>query len=121
MHIVSEVRGKILPEHDAFSLLRATFPAGTLSGAPKVRAMEIIEELEAVRRGQTGGAVGHIDYDGNMDTSITMRTITMTGKLCNVQAGGGAVADSDPTDEFNESTNNARALAVAEEQGGQRC
>jgi anthranilate synthase component 1 len=119
MHIVSDVRGKILPEHDAFSLLRATFPAGTLSGAPKVRAMEIIEELEAVRRGPYGGAVGHIDYDGNMDTCITIRTITMKGKLCNIQAGGGIVADSDPTYEFNESMNKAKALAVAVEQAEQ--
>lgn len=119
MHIVSDVRGKILPEHDAFSLLRATFPAGTLSGAPKVRAMEIIEELEAIRRGPYGGAVGHIDYDGNMDTCITIRTITMKGKLCNIQAGGGIVADSDPTYEFNESMNKAKALAVAVEQAEQ--
>lgn len=116
MHIVSDVRGKVLPEHDGFSLLRATFPAGTLSGAPKVRAMEIIEELEGVRRGPYGGAVGHIDYDGNMDTCITIRTITMKGKTCNIQAGGGIVADSDPTYEFNESMNKAKALAVAVEQ-----
>ncbi|RIK30043.1 MAG: anthranilate synthase component I [Chloroflexi bacterium] len=116
MHIVSDVRGQIKPEHDAFSLLRATFPAGTLSGAPKVRAMEIIEELEGVRRGPYGGAVGHIDYDGNMDTCITIRTITMKGKTCNLQAGGGIVADSDPTYEFNESLNKAKALAVAVEQ-----
>lgn len=116
MHIVSDVRGKIKPEHDAFSLLCATFPAGTLSGAPKVRAMEIIEELEGVRRGPYGGAVGHIDYDGNMDTCITIRTITMKGGMCNLQAGGGIVADSDPTYEFNESLNKAKALAVAVEQ-----
>jgi anthranilate synthase component 1 len=116
MHIVSDVRGQIKPEHDAFSLLRATFPAGTLSGAPKVRAMQIIEELEGVRRGPYGGAVGHIGYDGNMDTCITIRTITMKGKTCNLQAGGGIVADSDPTYEFNESMNKAKALAVAVEQ-----
>jgi anthranilate synthase component 1 len=119
MHIVSDVRGQIKPEHDAFSLLRATFPAGTLSGAPKVRAMEIIEELEGVRRGPYGGAVGHIDYDGNMDTCITIRTITMKGKMCNLQAGGGIVADSDPTYEYNESLNKAKALAVAVEQAEQ--
>jgi anthranilate synthase component 1 len=119
MHIVSDVRGKIKPEHDAFSLLRATFPAGTLSGAPKVRAMEIIEELEGVRRGPYGGAVGHIDYDGNMDTCITIRTITMKGNLCTLQAGGGIVADSDPTYEYNESLNKAKALAVAVEQAEQ--
>jgi anthranilate synthase component 1 len=115
MHIVSDVRGTVLPEHDAFSLLRATFPAGTLSGAPKVRAMEIIEELEGVRRGPYGGAVGHIDYDGNMDTCITIRTITMKGNLCNLQAGGGMVADSDPTAEFHESLNKAKALSLAVE------
>ena len=116
MHIVSDVRGKVRDDQDAFSLLRATFPAGTLSGAPKVRAMEIIEELEGLRRGPYGGAVGHIDYDGNMDTCITIRTITMKGKTCNLQAGGGIVADSDPTYEFNESMNKAKALAVAVDQ-----
>ncbi len=116
MHIVSDVRGKLKPEQDAFSLLRATLPAGTLSGAPKVRAMEIIEELEGTRRITYGGAVGHIGYDGNMDTCITIRTIAMQGKLCNLQAGGGIVADSDPTAEFNESLNKAKALAVAVEQ-----
>jgi anthranilate synthase component I len=113
MHIVSDVRGKVKPEHDAFSLLRATFPAGTLSGAPKVRAMEIIEELEGIRRGPYGGALGNIGYDGNMDTCITIRTITMRGKTCNLQAGGGIVADSDPTAEFNESMNKAKALSLA--------
>jgi anthranilate synthase component 1 len=115
MHIVSDVRGRVKPEHDAFSLLRATFPAGTLSGAPKVRAMEIIEELEGERRHLYGGAVGYIGYDGQMDTCITIRTIVMKGKVCNLQAGGGIVADSDPTYEFNESMNKARALAVAVE------
>ena len=116
MHIVSDVRGKINPEHDAYSLLRATFPAGTVSGAPKVRAMEIIEQLEGVRRGPYAGAVGYIDYDGNMDTCITIRTITMKGNVCNLQAGGGIVADSDPTYEFNESMNKMKALSVAVQQ-----
>jgi len=116
MHIVSDVRGKVNPDHDAYSLLRATFPAGTVSGAPKVRAMEIIEELEGVRRGPYAGAVGYIDYDGNMDTCITIRTITMKGKVCNLQAGGGIVADSDPTYEFNESMNKMKALSVAVQQ-----
>ncbi len=116
MHIVSDVRGKINPEQDAYSLLRATFPAGTVSGAPKVRAMEIIEELEGVRRGAYAGAVGYIDYDGNMDTCITIRTITMKGKTCNLQAGGGIVADSDPTYEFNESMSKMKALSVAVQQ-----
>ncbi len=113
MHIVSDVRGKIQPDQDAYSLLRATFPAGTVSGAPKVRAMEIIEELEGVRRGAYAGAVGYIDYDGNMDTCITIRTITMQGNVCHLQAGGGLVADSDPTYEFNESMNKMKALSVA--------
>ena len=113
MHIVSDVRGRIQPQHDAFSLLRATFPAGTVSGAPKVRAMEIIEELEGTRRGIYAGAVGYIGYDGTMDTCITIRTILMRGQRCSVQAGGGIVADSDPDYEFNESMNKAKALAVA--------
>lgn len=116
MHIVSDVRGKPKPDQDAFSLLRATFPAGTVSGAPKVRAMEIIEELEGNRRGPYAGAVGYIDYDGTMDTCITLRTITMHGNVCHLQAGGGIVADSDPTYEYNESLHKARALAVAVEQ-----
>jgi len=116
MHIVSDVRGVPKSGQDAFSLLRATFPAGTVSGAPKVRAMEIIEELEGVRRGPYAGAVGYIDYDGTMDTCITLRTITMHGDTCYLQAGGGIVADSDPTYEFNESLHKARALAVAVEQ-----
>ncbi len=115
MHIVSDVRGRLRAEHDAFSLLRATFPAGTLSGAPKVRAMEIIEQLEGTRRGPYGGAVGHIGYDGQMDTCITIRTIVMQGRQCFLQAGGGIVADSDPTAEFHESMNKAKALAVAVE------
>jgi anthranilate synthase component 1 len=116
MHIVSDVRGKVRPEHDAFSLLRATFPAGTLSGAPKIRAMEIIEELEGTRRGVYGGAVGYIDYRGRMDTCIAIRTMVMQGKTCHLQAGGGIVADSDPTYEFNESMNKLKAVAVAVDQ-----
>lgn len=115
MHIVSDVRSRLRPEYDAFGLLRATFPAGTLSGAPKVRAMEIIEELEGTRRGLYGGAVGYIGYDGQMDTCITIRTVVMQGNRCYLQAGGGIVADSNPTYEFNESMNKAKALAVAVE------
>ena len=116
MHIVSDVRGRLRPEHDAFSLLRATFPAGTLSGAPKVRAMEIIEELEGVRRGVYAGAVGYIDYRGQMDTCIAIRTVVMQGQTCHLQAGAGIVADSDPAYEFAESMNKLKALAVAIEQ-----
>ena len=115
MHIVSDVQAQLRPEFDAFDLLRATFPAGTVSGAPKVRAMEIIEELEGTRRGTYAGCVGYIGYDGAMDTCITIRTIVMRGKTCYLQAGGGIVADSDPTYEWNETLNKARALAVAVE------
>lgn len=115
MHIVSDVRGTLQPGQDAFSLMHATLPAGTLSGAPKVRAMEIIEELEGTRRGPYGGAVGYIGYDGNMDTCITIRTILMRGKTCTLQAGGGIVADSEPTYEYEESLNKAKALSVAVE------
>ena len=113
MHIVSQVEGDMHPDMDAFDLLRATFPAGTLSGAPNVRAMEIIEVLEGERRSLYGGVVGHVGYDGNMDTCITIRTITMKGNTCYLQAGGGLVADSDPTYEFNESMNKMKALSVA--------
>ncbi len=113
MHIVSDVQGELAPGHDAISLLKATFPAGTVSGAPKVRAMEIIEELEGRRRGLYAGAVGYIDYDGAMDTCIAIRTIVMQGKTCYLQAGGGVVADSDPTYEWEETLNKARALSAA--------
>ena len=119
MHIVSDVRGRPRPDQDAFALLRATFPAGTVSGAPKIRAMEIIEELEGTRRGPYAGAVGYLDYDGTMDTCITIRTIVMQGRCCYLQAGGGIVADSEPTYEYNESLNKARALAVAVEEAEQ--
>jgi anthranilate synthase component 1 len=115
MHIVSDVRGRLRPEFDAFDLLRATFPAGTVSGAPKVRAMEIIEALEGTRRGPYAGCVGYIGYDGNMDTCITIRTVVMRGNTCTVQAGAGIVADSDPAYEWRETLNKARALAVAVE------
>lgn len=115
MHIVSDVTGELQDGMDAFQLLRATFPAGTLSGAPKVRAMEIIEELEGSRRGPYGGAVGWIGYDGNMDTCITIRTVVMKGDHCYIQTGAGIVADSDPIAEYNETQNKARALAVAVE------
>ncbi len=119
MHIVSDVRGTPRPDQDAFALLRATFPAGTVSGAPKIRAMEIIEELEGTRRGPYAGAVGYISYDGTMDTCITIRTIVMQGQRCHLQAGGGIVADSEPTYEYNESLNKARALSVAVDQAEQ--
>ncbi len=121
MHIVSSVKGELLPGCDAIDLLRATFPAGTVSGAPKVRAMEIIEELEGDRRGPYAGAVGHLDYAGNMDVCIAIRTIVMQGQTAYLQAGAGIVADSDPAREYEETSNKLRAqeqaIAMAE-QGG---
>jgi anthranilate synthase component I len=115
MHIVSHVEGQIRPDLNAFDLMRATFPAGTVSGAPKVRAMEIIEELEGERRGLYAGAVGYFSYDGSMDTCIAIRTMVMQGDTVYVQAGAGIVADSDPTREHEECANKARALLVAVE------
>ncbi len=113
MHIVSQVEGAIRKGMDAFDLIRATFPAGTLTGAPKVRAMEIIEELEGTRRGPYGGAVGYFSFDGSMDTCITIRALLMQGDTLYVQAGGGVVADSDPAREYEESINKSRAMAAA--------
>jgi len=113
MHIVSNVRGKLAPDKDQFDLLRATFPAGTLSGAPKIRAMEIIEELEPVRRGPYGGAIGYFSFSGAMDTCITLRTIVMKGQTCYIQAGGGIVYDSDPDTEYQETMMKAGALLDA--------
>ena len=113
MHIVSHVTGRLRPGLDWLDLLRATFPAGTLSGAPKVRAMEIIDELEPVRRGAFGGCVGYIDYSGNMDTAITIRTILVKDGQVYLQAGAGIVADSDPETEYQECVNKGRALVQA--------
>lgn len=113
MHIVSNVEGRLRPGMNAFDLLRATFPAGTLSGAPKVRAMEIIEELEGVRRGPYGGAVGYFSFDGSMDTCITIRAALMRGDKLYVQAGAGIVADSVPEREYEETLNKAKALMQA--------
>jgi anthranilate synthase component 1 len=113
MHIVSDVRGKLRPNQDAFDLLRATFPAGTVTGAPKVRAMEIIDELETARRGIYAGIIGYIGYDGTMDSCIAIRTVVMQGDTVHIQAGGGIVADSDPQREYEESWNKAKALAEA--------
>ena len=119
MHIVSHVEGKIRPEFDAFDLLEATFPAGTVSGAPKVRAMEIIHELEKEPRGVYAGAVGYISYDGSSDTCIAIRTMVMQGQEISVQAGAGIVADSVPATEYQESINKARALFAAVEKAEQ--
>lgn len=111
MHMVSDVRGKLQQDKDAFDLLRATFPAGTVSGAPKVRAMQIIEELEGTRRGIYAGAIGYIGYDGNMDSCIVIRTIIMHGNQVYIQAGAGIVADSVPGKEYDETYHKARALS----------
>jgi anthranilate synthase component 1 len=113
MHIVSNVQGRLRPGMTAFDLLRATFPAGTLSGAPKVRAMEIIEELEGTRRGPYGGAVGYFSFDGSMDTCITIRAALMQENIIYVQAGAGLVADSVPATEYQETINKAKALMLA--------
>lgn len=113
MHIVSHVEGRIRPGLDAFDLMRATFPAGTVSGAPKVRAMEIIEELEGQRRGLYAGAAGYFSYDGSMDTCIAIRTMLVEDGKVFVQAGAGIVADSEPSREYEECVNKAKALLVA--------
>jgi anthranilate synthase component 1 len=113
MHIVSQVEGQLRDGIDAFDLLRATFPAGTVSGAPKVRAMEIIRDLERLDRGLYAGAVGYFSYDGAMDTCIAIRTMQMIGDVVSIQAGAGIVADSDPASEYQETLNKAKALAVA--------
>ncbi len=118
MHLVSRVTGRVRAGLDAFDLLRATFPAGTVSGAPKVRAMEIIQELERTRRGPYAGAVGYFGFptvqsSGNMDFCITIRTIVMDGQHAFIQAGAGIVADSIPEQEHQECVNKARALAEA--------
>jgi anthranilate synthase component 1 len=113
MHIVSSVTGDLRPELDAFDLMAATFPAGTVSGAPKIRAMEIIAELERERRGPYAGAVGYFGYSGNMDTCIAIRTMVMQGDRAYVQAGAGIVADSDPTREYHETLSKAQALLEA--------
>lgn len=110
MHLVSNVRGKLRPECDAIDALRACFPAGTVSGAPKIRAMEIIDELEPAPRGPYAGAVGYLDLYGNLDTCITIRTIWTRGSQAFFQAGAGIVADSDPGREYQETIEKARAV-----------
>ncbi len=113
MHIVSDITGELKQGKDAFDLIAASFPAGTVTGAPKVRAMEIIDELENVRRGPYAGAVGYFDFYGNLDTCITIRTILMKGGTAYVQAGAGIVADSVPSKEYEETVNKAKALLKA--------
>jgi anthranilate synthase component 1 len=116
MHIVSRVLGQIRPDRDAAALLRATFPAGTLSGAPKVRAMQIISELEGRRRGGYAGAVGYLGFGGDMDTCIAIRTVVMRDGVAHLQAGAGIVADSDPAAEYEECMNKVAALGAAIDQ-----
>jgi len=122
MHICSNVNGRLQEGKTAFDALRSCLPAGTLSGAPKVRAMEIIDELEPHRRGPYGGAVGYVDFSGNMDTCIALRTMVLKGNTAYLQAGAGIVADSDPAAEREETLNKARgllrALEIAESQLG---
>ena len=113
MHLTSQVSGELRSGKTAIDVLRATLPAGTLSGAPKVRAMEIIDELEPVKRGPYGGVVGYLDFSGNIDTAITIRTMLISGNRGSVQAGAGVVADSMPEDEHLECQNKAKALLAA--------
>lgn len=113
IHIVSSVEGDLRKEYDAFSLLRACFPAGTVSGAPKIRAMEIITELEGLRRGPYAGAVGYFSFTGNMDTCITIRTVVMKDNMVYLQGGAGIVADSDPRQEYEESLRKIEVLENA--------
>lgn len=115
MHIVTHVQGKLSPELNAMDALRVSLPVGTVSGAPKIRAMQIIDELEPTRRGPYGGAVGYVDLSGNMDTCIALRTIVWRDGIYDVQSGAGVVADSDPQSEYEEAMNKARALLKAVE------
>jgi anthranilate synthase component I len=113
MHLTSSVTGVVADGHDALDVLRACFPAGTLTGAPKIRAMQIIEELEPARRGVYGGAVGYVSFTGNLDMAIAIRTLVTKGEHVYLQAGAGIVADSDPDAEYEETVNKARAVVRA--------
>jgi anthranilate synthase component 1 len=113
LHIVSNVVGKLKKNMDAFDVIRACFPAGTLSGAPKIRAMEIIDEVEKVRRGPYGGLIGYFGFSGTFDSCITIRTLVIAGNKMHVQAGAGIVADSNPGLEYEESMNKAKAVVSA--------
>lgn len=115
MHISSNVDGQLRPELDAIDALKACLPAGTVSGAPKVRAMQILDEIEPTRRGPYAGAVGYFDYGGNMDTCIALRTMVMTPGKIYIQAGAGIVADSDPASEYQETLNKSKAMLKAVE------
>jgi anthranilate synthase component 1 len=118
MHLVSNVRGTLAPDRDAFDCFAACFPAGTVSGAPKVRAMEIIDELETVRRGIYAGSIGYFDFAGNMDMCIAIRTVVIKDGRGAIQAGAGVVADSVPEREYQETLNKARALFHAVRMAG---
>jgi len=113
MHIVSQVEGQLAPERTAFDLMRATFPAGTVSGAPKIRAMQLIAEIEGTQRGSYAGALGYFSYGGNLDSCITLRTALIKDGKVHIQAGAGIVADSVPTNEYQETINKASALFKA--------
>ncbi len=113
MHIVSQVEGQIAPDKSAYDLMRATFPAGTVSGAPKIRAMQIIAQYEPSQRGSYAGALGYVGYDGNMDTCIMLRTALLKEGLIHIQAGAGVVADSVPASEYQETVSKASALLKA--------
>jgi anthranilate synthase component 1 len=113
MHIVSEVEGLLAERHTPYDLMRATFPAGTLSGAPKIRAMQIISELEQTTRGPYGGCVGYFSFNGNLDCCITIRTAVLKDGKAYVQAGGGWVNDSTPEGEYQETVNKSKAMLKA--------
>jgi len=113
MHIVSQVEGRLRQDRTPYDLIRATFPAGTLSGAPKIRAMQIISELEQTARGPYGGCVGYFSFNGNLDCCITIRTALLKGGKAYVQAGGGWVNDSVPEQEFQETVNKSKAMLKA--------
>jgi anthranilate synthase component 1 len=113
MHLVSEVRGVLDKRYDAYDVLKASFPAGTVAGSPKIRAMEIIDELENIRRGPYAGCVGYFSFSKNMDTCITIRTVVIQDNTAYIQAGAGIVADSVPEREYWESVNKAKALIEA--------
>ena len=120
MHITSNVTGRLAAGLSAFDALRACLPAGTVSGAPKIRAMEIIDELEPVRRGPYAGAVGYVDFNGSMDTCIALRTVVIAGGRAFVQSGAGVVADSVPEKEFEETLSKAKGLLVSIEMTNER-
>jgi anthranilate synthase component 1 len=113
MHIVSDVTGHLSKDRDEYDVMRVTFPAGTVSGAPKIRAMEIIAELEKSKRGPYAGAVGYFNYNGNFDSCITIRTVILDKNKAYVQAGAGIVADSVPDMEYEETRNKARGMMKA--------